>query len=154
MTNQPKYESVPGIGIRLIEDFPIRYENGSTEGILCVVPKGYVSDGASIPWIAWQLTYTPFDDLVIASAVAHDWGDDIHFLTFKQNNKMFKQMLTENGANKLKIKIMYWSVSVAKWTWKRKKEDEDYLIKLYNEVKDRPNIDEYKFPQSIIDKAN
>ena len=42
-------------------------------GINIVIPRYFMYDGASIPTLAWQFTFSPFHPDVILPSLVHDW---------------------------------------------------------------------------------
>ena len=82
MIEQPKLSPVPKLKLYiLLEDYPAVYGD-----MKILIPKGFVFDGASIPFIGWLPTYTPFHPLVMASAICHDWI--FYFQFFHERSKI------------------------------------------------------------------
>lgn len=89
-------------GFDLLEDFVFVAANRKQ---YCV-PKHYWYDGASIPALMWQVTYSPFDPIVLPAAAAHDW-----FYTSKQvsrdvADRTLEKMLLKNKASKIKASMI------------------------------------------------
>lgn len=78
---------------------------------LYVVPKGYVTDFASIPGFA-KMFFPPFGDWAEA-AVIHDWLYDVGEKGKKQEaDRIFRVAIDEQSKGRTSSTIMYWAVSV------------------------------------------
>ena len=110
------------------------------------IPKYYYFDGASIPWFAWQLTYTPFSPTVITAALLHDWLYFNHHTTKIIADLLFKEVLLSCGAAKTKSGIMYLGVNFfgrRAYDTYSKEDKERYQI-----LKDvHPNLTYYNIPE-------
>lgn len=49
------------------------WEFAINRGGVYSIPAGFSYDGASIPKGAWYTTYSPFNPVVMAAALEHDW---------------------------------------------------------------------------------
>ena len=93
------------------------------------IPHGFRSDGCSIPFIFWGLIGCPHTGKYIPASIVHDYllehpriaGNDLKKIT-----EIFKQMLINEGTNKLTANIMtlcvYWYQRIIrrdKWDGKR-----------------------------------
>lgn len=71
------------------------------------IPKGFITDGASVPRIAWSLL-PPVHEYFPAS-ILHDWmlstGEDR-----KVCDDVFRESMIEMGINKYRANIMYYAV--------------------------------------------
>jgi len=61
-----------------------------------VVPAGWATDGASIPW--WIISLTGgiidrWDPRTLRSAIVHDWMYSTHELTWRESNALFYRSL-------------------------------------------------------------
>ena len=71
-------ELVP-LAVDLIGDGLVRFQESHVEdvwtniGFYVPIPQGYVSDGYSIPWIAWLLVGHPFGQRHMMPAFVHDY---------------------------------------------------------------------------------
>lgn len=78
-----------------------------------VVPKGFTTDGASVPYLAQVLTgWKPWDEPQRWGAIVHDWlycepGTFRHFA-----DQAFRGVLRSEGASWLRRTAMYWAVRV------------------------------------------
>ncbi len=78
------------------------------------VPKGYVTDGASIPRAIWSIIGSPYQPQFIRAAIIHDLmcnqydalpkKSKIHLITMSE---LFYHILRHNGVSRLKAKLMY-----------------------------------------------
>jgi hypothetical protein len=80
---------------------------------IVVVPRGFVSDGASVPRAMWSI-YPPFGKYLEA-AVVHDWycvlgnrGESP--IDYKVAAKVFREAMAVCGVNKWRRFKMYWAV--------------------------------------------
>ncbi len=73
------------------------------------VPKGFLTDGLSIPQALRSFTYSPFSPVCIRAGVIHD-----NLYTLAQDkkaaDKLFKKILLEDGASKFQAQVMYLAV--------------------------------------------
>lgn len=83
---------------------------------LIQVPYGFVSDGASVPKLLWNL-YPPFGEYLEA-AVIHDWFCVLGHagtspITSQDAAKLFLEIMEVLGVSKWKRTQMYWAVRLA-----------------------------------------
>lgn len=111
------------------------------------VPKGFETDGASVPRLLWTLVGITPDGLHRAAAVAHDFiyrysghlpagshqlqmqvqmpmpssmRDTGHLWTRKEADRLFARILRECGVSKTRRRIMYLGVRIGGWrSWRR-----------------------------------
>ena len=77
------------------------------------IPHGFRSDGCSIPFIFWGLIGCPHTGKYVPASIVHDYllehpriaGNDLKKIT-----EIFKQMLINEGVNKLIANIMTFCV--------------------------------------------
>ena len=72
--------------------------------------SGTISDGASIPRFAWMLSTTPYHPRVIRAAFWHDRFYELQDVSKKVADKIFYELLIEDGTEKQVAKNMYDSV--------------------------------------------
>ncbi|EAJ6150290.1 DUF1353 domain-containing protein [Campylobacter lari] len=77
-------------------------------GLNFIVPKGFISDGASVPRIFWSI-YPPYKSEYFSAAIVHDYlcqkaysKDD-----YKLADKVLKEAMIELGCSKVKTFIFY-----------------------------------------------
>lgn len=112
-----RLELLPGFKGRLLDD--IHFNKYGFKG---KVPKGYITDGASIPKFLWLLPkkwkIEPFALNTLRGAVIHD------FLYNKKRIKrfwcdlIFLATMKESGAPLWKRQLYYWAVVLCGW-WPR-----------------------------------
>ena len=88
-------------------DWPLYVLLNDLEFFGYVVPKGFVSDGATVPRIAWALL--PPVHEYFPSAVLHDWMIEQGFPR-KLSDQVFRDSMIELGVNKYRARIMYAAV--------------------------------------------
>ena len=134
----------------LIHDDGPRYElveNYFIPGYECGVPKGFIFDGASIPAIAWHITYTPFHPLVIAPALYHDWPYVAHNISRDKADSIFLELLLENGVPKLTAKKMHFAVEkFGGMFWGNSEKQDKDVIRLFAMHAFDEDIDRFGFP--------
>lgn len=91
----------------LISDFVYRVSDTH----FITVPKGFRTDGASIPRAFWSTVGHPFEEY-FESAVIHDYLYRKGIGTKKNADKIFLQAMTDQGVNPIKRKIMYYAVKM------------------------------------------
>jgi len=76
-------------------------------------PEGLVSDGASIPRVFWWLIGSPFTGKYRRGAVVHDaYHKDHKGRSRKAVDKVFYQIMREDGVRWWKAQSIYWAVRV------------------------------------------
>lgn len=104
MVNRPILKPVGKYQFELVENY--RYRD-------IVIPKGYITDGASVPRIFWSI-FPPNKAEYLSAAIVHDYLTDIAIekksITFRSADNTFKEMLTDLNVNKIEVKVLYWSV--------------------------------------------
>ena len=83
---------------------------------LVQVPFGFVSDGASVPKVLWNI-YPPFGEYLEA-AVIHDWFCVLGHagtspIGSQEAAKLFLEIMEVMGVSKWKRTKMYWAVRLA-----------------------------------------
>lgn len=81
-----------------------------------VIPKGFVTDLASVPKVLWNL-YPPFG-LYTGAAVAHDYlyRTTKMKVTREQADELFKEQMLLAGVRSTQAQLMYLTVSAFGWT--------------------------------------
>ena len=86
-----------------------------------VIPRGFESDGASVPRFFWRLVCPPLDHHAVRAGVAHDYiyREQPPDWTRKEADKMFLCFLIEDGLPPLQARLAYWGVRLGGWiAWK------------------------------------
>lgn len=104
MVNRPILKPVGKYQFELVENY--RYRD-------IVIPKGYITDGASVPRIFWSI-FPPNKAEYLSAAIVHDYLTDIVIekksITFRSVDNTFKEMLIDLNVNKIEVNVLYWSV--------------------------------------------
>lgn len=88
------------------------------------VSKGLITDGASIPRFLWSIIGCPLNGKYVGSAIVHDALYKSHVLTRKESDKLFLEMLKDNGVGALKRNLMYLAVRVGGYfAWRQYSDD-------------------------------
>lgn len=148
--NQPTLRPVPSKDFyEVVRDFELVGFNQEV-----VVPKFFQYDGASIPPIGWQATYTPFHPDVMAAALVHDWIYYTHQVSRNKADDLLFDLLRANGVGRFKANTMWLAVKTAgEPFWENDKDDVVFLLDLCRRLRGRPNFDKYHFPQEITDQC-
>lgn len=114
-----------------------------------IIPKGFLTDGASVPRIFW--TFFPRWGKYGQAACVHDFlceyliisdNGKIRSITREECDKYFLKLMIEMDVGKTKRLFMYWGVSMFRLFAKvknpsitaKKVDLEDYLINQYNKL--------------------
>jgi hypothetical protein len=130
---QPENVPIGKNKYKLTEDYTvcIKIGNGCWGDYDLTIPKGFISDGNSVPkWLSWFMRR---DGLVRGPSVVHDflykcegWGDfvtiyqgdkDLNFLTRKQCDQLYKKLLIKAGISSFKAKSAYCGVRSFGWMY-------------------------------------
>ena len=85
-------------------------EEWACEGF--TIPKGFCTDGASIPQFFWSWIGSPFLPSVIEAAIVHDYLYKHHETTRKEAAAIFREMLLERGVPRWKAHRMWLAVRI------------------------------------------
>ncbi len=107
----------------LIENLNIVYKtDGQIRALL--VPKGYITDGATIPTILHSVVGTPYSPKFITAAVCHDWHCDLmndkiptpnsYVPTVEEASDLFFELLKLDGVSLPKAFAMSTAVRLYK----------------------------------------
>lgn len=108
------------------------FEYTTKDGYTIVVPKGYRSDGASVPRGLWNLF--PVNGRYLPAAIVHDYiyTDMCSVFTKKQADQIFADIMDELDVPKWKIKLMHAGVSIGgKGGWKDNDDDDPFNLSDY-----------------------
>ena len=90
------------------------------------IPRGFVTDFASVPRALWWLV-SPTDYSVLRASLLHDYLYRTgHRIDRKRADRLFYRKLIEDGTPRWKARLMYWAVRLfARRVWEgyRRKED-------------------------------
>jgi hypothetical protein len=87
------------------------------EGHQLDAPAGFVSDGASIPRLAWTLVGGPWDGNYRNAAVVHDVGCVTHKYPSNVTHRIFYDAMLDSGVGKTLALTMYYAVVVGGPSW-------------------------------------
>ena len=78
------------------------------------IPKNFITDGASAPWMTWSLC-PPMGGAHAEAAVLHDYlyskdSDDVYEVDRKMADEIFYDTMIENGTKKFRAKAIYYAV--------------------------------------------
>lgn len=80
---------------------------------LIVVPKGFITDFASVPRL--PLAYLLFGNKGHFSAIVHDWLYSTQMFERRVCDQVFKEALEAEGLNKFEIWMMFAGVRIGGW---------------------------------------
>lgn len=133
---QPKFQPLPETEeFLLAEDYSFLYDLYRKDGIFVKrrwrIPKGFISDGGSIPKIFWSIIYGPFNPRVLRASMVHDYFYYTHLISRAEADDLFYKMLLEDSANPHIAWIMWKAVSIfGKYFWPNTDEDLDKMKKM------------------------
>lgn len=121
MLQQPEITPVSETLYQLDEDYTYVYRNSKTDSNVSItVPKGTLSDLASIPKILWNII--PRDGLATGPAETHDflYGrkgvlDNGVKLSRADCDNVLRQALLDAGCSHIKVTAMYHAVRLFGW---------------------------------------
>lgn len=99
--------------MKLLEDFIYIDPKGKK----WVAPKGYATDGASIPQAFWTLVGGPFEGAYREAAVIHDWYCDTKEEPWKDVHRIFYYANRAAGVSEHKAKVLYTAVLAGGPKW-------------------------------------
>lgn len=80
--------------------------------------KGFTSDGCTIPRFLWNIFGCPHTPKYLPASLIHDWLL-CHPQSIERNrnlsSRIFRQVLLNEGVNKIKAEIMYLTVDIVQW---------------------------------------
>ena len=106
INNEPHIEFITDRRIKLIKKFEVEFQDGKDHHYF-TIPKGFVSDGASIPKIFWSLGFTPFQGKTLPASLVHDYFYKNHIPDRKFADYCFYHLLKKYKVNFVK-RFIYW----------------------------------------------
>lgn len=93
---------------QLERDLELKY---SVDGVVksVVIPSGYLTDGASIPAVAWQIIGTPYEPRFLTAAIVHDYMCDNDW-DVETMSVIFMLLLVLSNVSLSKAELMYKAV--------------------------------------------
>lgn len=111
MINEPNIKFITNRNVELTKPFK---DSVSVYGIEFKfdIPKGFVTDGASIPDIFWgfPFKFTPFQGETFPAAVVHDYLYDIEVFDKVISDEVFYQLMKKYDTPKYKRTLYYLAV--------------------------------------------
>lgn len=107
---------VPAIFTRrymLDRDMSVTWLNKEGETRQLTIPKGYMTDGASIPRAVWTLIGSPYEPEFITAAIVHDKMCDMGW-EVEEMSELFFLLLRDSGVDKVKSELMESAVTIYK----------------------------------------
>ena len=74
------------------------------------VPRGFITDGASIPRFFWRVLGHPYDGRVIRAAVRHDWAYSTGSVPRAVADREFYDNLCRDGNGWLRARLFFLGV--------------------------------------------
>lgn len=122
--NYPVLKPVPEEGLyELTENLNVVYTTDDGEVKAVLVPKGYQTDGASIPRFLWEEVGSPFQPKFITAAIVHDYHCNIRDGVIRFNSQgisvdemsdLFFDLLTLDGVGLIQSFTMEQAVRIYK----------------------------------------
>jgi hypothetical protein len=112
------------------------------------IPKFFQYDGSSLPMPAWPIFGTPFSPHLMGASVFHDWLYHTHQVAKKTADRLFHQMLLEDGVDEQRAWMMRVAVSeFGDGSWLNDARDKAYIARLTARiVADSRNPNDYGLP--------
>lgn len=84
-----------------------------TNGDIYSVPKGFYSDGLSVPWLLRWYQH-PFDEQALPAGIVHDFVLDSpdYTMPFTDCNNLFRRCLKARKVRYSKRKILEWATDI------------------------------------------
>ena len=109
---------------------PLIYETWEKE--IITVPKGFISDGASIPKICWSIIGHPMGEYAPAAWI-HDFLFVTQPVTRKEADRIFIEAMADLGVAFWKRKTMHFFVRICGWgAWQKYKFSRNKISALRN----------------------
>lgn len=116
----------------LLEDLTYPFTDTAGNIQFITVPRGFVTDLASIPRIAWPLIGP--SGMHAQAAVLHDWlyRSWTHNFTRREADAIFRDAMEDSGVNAVRKLILWFGVRlpVGAWIWHRNKKSSPRFIHL------------------------
>jgi hypothetical protein len=104
------------------------YENDS---IKVTIKSGFITDGASIPKLFWNIIGNPFEDDLLKPSIIHDGLYTCMQLQRESCDKLLKEMLLFNGVSKIRTYLIYYAVRIfGSSHWNKDTSDKINLVEM------------------------
>ena len=87
------------------------------------VPKGFITDGGSIPRLFWRLIGAPMEAATCAAYIRHDWKYATGCVSRLQADEERYEDLRAAGIDYFRAKAVYFAVRVCGWRHYNQKEE-------------------------------
>jgi hypothetical protein len=105
----------------------------SIDSAMLIVPKGFTTDGASIPRIFWFTTGTPFSPHYMRGAIIHDYLYQTGMFERKLADRVMYHFILNDNTSKYNATKIYCALRIAGWyTWNRYRKMEKNNLKSRN----------------------
>lgn len=134
--HNPKIEIIEktehGDIFRLLKSLPFNFK-----GKKFTVPKGFLSDGMSVPAFLWAIVSPRIDPRTLCGAIAHDYiyREQPDGWTRKEADKMLYAIIRADGLSWMRSQRVYWGVRLfggVAWRENRKAIIKEYLYRFLN----------------------
>lgn len=99
------------------------------------IPKFFQYDGSSLPMPAWPIFGTPFSPMLMGASVFHDWLYHTHHVAKKTADRLFHQMLVEDGIDEQRAWMMKTVVAeFGEPFWHNDARDKAYITRLTHRI--------------------
>lgn len=88
-----------------------------TDGELVIVPRGFESDGGSIPRLLWSFVGAPLDDAYVVATILHDWECEQRAHSSAQVHERFYRSMRAAGTSWLIARGFYHAVRIHGPSW-------------------------------------
>lgn len=116
--SNPAIRQVASYEYELIEDFVVRYHVDGHVYLEFTVPKGFVTDFATVPRLFWRLI--PKQGDYNRAAVLHDFLYTEKTCSRFLADALFRDVMHEIGVPMWRRVAMFWAVRMFGWTGWRK----------------------------------
>lgn len=123
-TRCPPLEAIPPDYKLYRTTVDFEYHVGSEDSSeIIAIPKGFITDGASIPKFAWSILGGPLGKYAPA-AVVHDYLYQKQIYTRSKSDVIFLEAMQVLGVGWLKRRTMWLAVRIFGWIcWRNRKDD-------------------------------
>lgn len=99
------------------------------------IPKFFQYDGSSLPMPAWPIFGTPFSPMLMGASVFHDWLYHTHQVARKTADRLFHEMLVEDGVDGQRAWMMKTVVAeFGEPFWHNDARDKAYIARLTHRI--------------------
>ena len=98
-------EPLPDGTYRLADDFDVQ-----VNAYTFTIPKGFVTDGASIPRFLWRVCGHPLESPRIYAAVVHDWLYSTGRVTRAEADEIYRALLIAYGVGSFRAYVEYYAL--------------------------------------------